>query len=253
MHMKSRSATLALLATILGVAVVVAAAVSADTGAGDESAVTVSPVASASSEGGLNQPGSDDVAALVDRLDQRGLTVVESEPVLGSPNGIPAGIAITVVGMVSDGYTPMSVYSRVIHEASSDVLETQAAERVREYFVSGGSQRFGKMLEGLMTDGVTVTDDAGERTLTLDLSSDGSQEAAGSITLLARTAAVLGGWVSDLNGQSEGLGLTWVRIHVSYPDDTPDLFAVIDPARQAIDWRGGAPADIGHQPAQAAD
>lgn len=283
--------------TILGVAGVVAAAASAGSGAGEQSAANAGSVASASSEGVSNQTGSAAVKALVDQLEQRGLTVVESASVLGSPDeGIPAGIAITVVNMVDDAYAPTSVYSRVIHEASyakavgridagrvdvtvvspqgailvgggpgptidplplplpvSNVTELQAAERVHEYLASGGSGRFGQMLLGLTTTGVTVTDDAGERTLTLDLGSDGSQEATRSLTLLTRAAAVWGGWVSDLNEGSEGLGLAWVRIHVSYPDATPDLFSVIDPARQAIDWRGGGAADIGHQPVQAVD
>jgi len=276
-----------LIATILCAGLALAVAVSVHA-AGDDVAVgsgSAQDALTTSTTLSTAVVGQGDLESFLQLLGQKGVSAARGTVVSGST----PEVEITAQSP-DDRYGAIVILSRVLHEAAlakaegrlaasivdvklvdatgatqvearpaidpiavpsprREVTEEAAAATVRDYLTTGGSGRFGDMMSGLTIEGVAVASDTQERTLTLDLRSDGSDAAKGSLTVVVRAAAVSGGWVSELNA-SEGLGLTWVRVHVSYPGGAyPDLLAIIDPARQSIDaWQGGRPPDFSHRP-----
>jgi hypothetical protein len=119
--------------------------------------------------------------------------------------------------------------------AKQGITDEEAAGIVRRYFAASAADD----LAGLTVANVKVTTEIGERTLSIDLVSDGSDRADSSLRGLYYGGTSPGSWPGDLNGEY-GLGIVWVRVKVTYPSGEPDSL-LFDLPRQSVTSYGGAP------------
>ena len=120
---------------------------------------------------------------------------------------------------------------------------SRATRIVREYLAPDGSHP----LEGLKLTKLSVTGQSGERTLHLQVTSDGSAEANVTLNWLVIGGTSDEGWVGDLNKMV--LGLAFVEVRVTYASGIPDELNVIDVARHKATTSGGPGwPDIGPTP-----
>jgi hypothetical protein len=124
---------------------------------------------------------------------------------------------------------------------SPDVSNAQAAGMIREYLAS-----LGPGIAHVSVERVEVTGNADKRTLSMELRSDGSNDADSELMGLCMSGATMGGWREQLN-RGRGVGLTWMNITVRYPTGPPDSL-VIDVAGQTLSSAGGAPRFRGGPP-----
>jgi hypothetical protein len=115
------------------------------------------------------------------------------------------------------------------------VTDEEAAGIVRRYFAASAADG----LAGLTVANVKVATEMGERTLSIDLISDGSDRAGSSLRRLYYGGTSPESWPGDLN-EEYGLGIVWVRVTVAYPSGAPDSL-LFDLPGQSVTSYGGAP------------
>ena len=129
--------------------------------------------------------------------------------------------------------------------AEEGVIDDEAAVIVREYFATTAAD----LMRGVTIADLQVTTANGQRTLRLDLVSDGSDEADGALFWLCIGATSEDGWPGDL-ARDRGLSLLWVDAYTTYPWGITE-HTVVDVAGHGLSTGGGAPHWRGGPPTTA--
>ena len=119
--------------------------------------------------------------------------------------------------------------------------DTKATDIVREYFASTAAT-----FPHVAIEKIEVSGAAGERSLYLELRSDGADEADGELYGICMESDAPDGWVDRLN-RNQNLGLVSLHIVVNYPTGAPDSMTV-DVKGHALSSSSGAPRFSGHPP-----
>jgi hypothetical protein len=122
--------------------------------------------------------------------------------------------------------------------------DTKAADIVRDYLASVATK-----FPHVSVESVKASTESGGRSLSLELRSDGSDEANLELYGLCTDSAAPGGWADRLN-QGQGLGLTRLHIVVNYPTGKPDSM-LVDLVGHTLSSPGGAPRFRGGPPTAA--
>ena len=145
----------------------------------------------------------------------------------------PAFLYVNVVN--EDGAT-VSQDGRAIEPLTRPHMDTsvddlQAAALSQAALTSHG-------LDGLTIDALSVSTQGDRRTLSLALRSDNTPAAAESLQWLLLNAIKEWGWVAGLN-TNHGIGLSWIRVEVTYPGDIPKLVSVVDIGNTSVSTYAG--------------
>ncbi len=144
-------------------------------------------------------------------------------------------VGMSLTSWACDGRSAAEATSEGAAAPANGVTDRTVADIVLEYFATAAAVH----MQGVVIEGIQVATQAGQRTLSLYLVSDGSDEADGSLAWLCFGASSEEGWTGELN-RDWGLGLVWAHIYTTYPWGASE-HSVVDIAGQSLTTYGGAP------------
>ncbi|MBN1632443.1 MAG: hypothetical protein JW990_22015, partial [Thermoleophilia bacterium] len=149
-------------------------------------------------------------------------------------------VGISLTSWACDGRSAAEATTEGTAAPANGVTDRTVADIVLEYFATAAEIH----MQGVVIEGIQVVTQAGQRTVSLYLVSDGTDEADGSLARLCFRATSEEGWTGELN-RDWGLGLVWVHIYTTYPWGDSE-HSVVDIAGQSLTtygqashWRGG--------------
>jgi len=161
----------------------------------------------------------------------------------------PALLAVAIAALLSSalsgcGKAPPPAPTTSIEVPSSGITDMQAADIVRQYLAATAAT-----FPHVSVEKVRATSKAGERSLLLNLRSDGSDEADLELYGLCTDSAAPDGWADRLN-RADNLKLVQLQMVVDYPSGEPDSITV-DMNSNVLSSPGGAPRFRGGPPTAA--
>jgi len=144
-------------------------------------------------------------------------------------------VGISLTSWACDGRSAAGAATEGTAAPANGVTDRTVADIVLEYFATAAEVH----MQGVVIEGIQAVTQAGQRTVSLYLVSDGSDEADESLARLCFGATSEEGWTGDLN-RDWGIGLVWVHICTTYPWGYSE-YSVVDVPGRSLTTYGGAP------------
>jgi hypothetical protein len=137
----------------------------------------------------------------------------------------------------------LAVSSLTLAPKDASATDEDSAAAAQKHLVAAAK----RPLDGLDDITIDAATTSGERTLRVDVLSDGSATSRDTLYWLVIGATSEDGWVGELN--ETGAGIDWVEIRAAYASGLPDSLSVIDvAARSAMTYAGARIPDVARRP-----